>query len=292
MTYSLLLLSVVVAVAPIAQSCAPNAGPARTDASEELNMNAKKDIVVIAHRGVHTDRPESTIPAVERAIELGLDYVEIDMRQTEDGRYVMMHNGTVDATTNGSGTVSEMTSDEIRALDAGANYAPEWSGLKVPFVEEVLAIMSGRIGAYVDVKNAPAAAVVNLLQQYDMAARSVIYAGPDEQIEMKSLDPDIRPMPEYPGDPDMVAELVARTGSSTIAISSWDECTPEAVAACHAAGAEVFVDMMREDTPKGVAYAIECGVDGIQTDQPEIVLAELRRLGRHQCNPNVKKNSG
>ncbi len=254
--------------------------PRRTRMLDGSIVPGPATIEVIAHRGAHTDRPQNTLPAIQGAIELGLDWVEIDVRQTRDGACVLMHNRDVGATTNGSGEVSAMSLQEVRALDAGSYRGEEWAGTRVPILEEALALMSGKIGVYLDLKEAPAEEIVRQLRSHDMLATALVYSGYSE--EMRKVDALIRLLPEYPGRVDLVSELVSRTGADTIAISKLDRLTPEAVAACHAANAKVFVDLMQDDTPDGVADAVACGVDGIQTDHPEMVLEELRRIGRHR----------
>lgn len=81
-------------------------------------------IKVVAHRGgVGLDVPENTLPAIQKAIDIGAQLVEIDVRETKDGHLILMHDATVDRTTNGSGRVEDMTLKEIRELDAGGWHA-------------------------------------------------------------------------------------------------------------------------------------------------------------------------
>src|SRR5258708_9235592 len=74
-------------------------------------------IAVIAHRGEHLNHTENTLAAFQAAIDLGADYFELDVRTTKDGKLVLMHDGTVDRTTNGKGEVANLTIDERRALE-------------------------------------------------------------------------------------------------------------------------------------------------------------------------------
>jgi len=106
--FSGLLLSNVVAFAQAVPAPALQAGPDK--------------IVVIAHRGEHLHHPENTMPAFQAAIDAGADFFELDVRTTSDGKFVIMHDGTLDRTTNGTGEVYKHTFDEIRALDAGAKF--------------------------------------------------------------------------------------------------------------------------------------------------------------------------
>src|SRR6202050_1806958 len=103
-------------------------------------------VTVISHRGEHLSHPENTLAAFQAAIDAGADFFELDVRTTSDGRLVLMHDRTVDRTTNGKGAGREMPFDQIRALDSGG-------GTKPPTLEEALNLAHGRIGVYVDCKD-------------------------------------------------------------------------------------------------------------------------------------------
>ncbi len=102
--------------------------------------------LVIAHRGASGTHPENTFPAIFRAIELGSDIVELDLRMTKDGHVVVIHDGSVDRTTDGHGLVAQLTLAQIKALDAGSAFTPDGGktfpfrgkGITVPTLEEVL----------------------------------------------------------------------------------------------------------------------------------------------------------
>jgi glycerophosphoryl diester phosphodiesterase len=238
-----------------------------------------RHIVVVAHRGAHQSCPENTIFAVEQAIALGVDYVEIDMRQTNDGAFVSLHNETVDARTNGHGRARDLTLTELRALDAGGKFSAAYAGATIPTVDEVLARMTGRVGAYVDVKDAPPESVVTLLTRHGMLESSIIYAHPEELAEMLQLEPRVQPLPEYPGTPEAWNSLAATIRTQTVAVSPLRNLSAEAVAACHSRGAKVIADIMADDTPAGWQRALDFGVDGLQTDRPAELLPHLRARG-------------
>ncbi|HJP04838.1 MAG: glycerophosphodiester phosphodiesterase family protein [Gammaproteobacteria bacterium] len=125
------------------------------------------DIMTVAHRGAENFAPENTLPSIEKAIELGFDYVELDVRYTNDNVAVLMHDDDVDRTTNGTGYVSELSFDEIRKLDAGSWFAAEFTGTRVPLLEEALAIMQGKICIYWDTKGFPDEATLDLFKRYE-----------------------------------------------------------------------------------------------------------------------------
>src|SRR5438874_10964889 len=85
-------------------------------------------VVAISHRGEHLHHPENTMPAYRAAVDAGADFIEVDVRTTADGKLVIMHNDTVDARTNGTGAVKDMTFEQIRKLDAGNKSGAEFAG--------------------------------------------------------------------------------------------------------------------------------------------------------------------
>jgi glycerophosphoryl diester phosphodiesterase len=237
-------------------------------------------VAVIAHRGAHEHAPENTIPAIQAAIDLGVDYVEIDVQTTKDGALVLMHNHTVERTTNGTGAIRDLAFAEIRALDAGAWFSPQFAGTRVPTADEALGIMRGKAAAYLDTKDIAPDSVVALLRRNEMLA-SVVYDGPANLAEMLRVESAIRTMPEYPRSPEALRALADSIRLDVVAISSLRNLSPEAVAACHAVNAQVFLDIMAQDNPEGWGRAIECGVDGIQTDRPAALLRYLRGRELH-----------
>ncbi len=94
-----------------------------------------------AHRGGFESTPENTIPGFQEAIKYGAQMIEFDIQFTKDSALVIMHDGTVDRTTNGKGAVADMTLSEIRTLDAGSKKGSKFAGAKVPTLDETLALM-------------------------------------------------------------------------------------------------------------------------------------------------------
>ncbi|MFJ7471109.1 glycerophosphodiester phosphodiesterase family protein [Peribacillus frigoritolerans] len=98
----------------------------------------KDDLLIIAHRGDSSEAPEHTMPAYEKAIESGADYIEIDLMMTKDGKLVAMHDETVDRTTNGKGKVSDYTLEQLKDLDAGSWFSDEYKGEKILSLQEIV----------------------------------------------------------------------------------------------------------------------------------------------------------
>jgi glycerophosphoryl diester phosphodiesterase len=241
-------------------------------------MAQPRHVVAISHRGEHLHRPENTIPAFQEAIRVGADFFEVDVQTTSDGKLVLSHDGTVDRCTNGHGKVSEMTFEQVEALDAGIKRGPEFAGTRVPTFEEVLDLAHGKIGVYVDVKNASAKDLVTHIEGHGMTEHVVIYCGLNLARQIQELNPKLKVMPES-NSVERSKVLIEQLHPKVIAFGDRD-FTPEIIAIVKAANAEIYVDRMGStDAPEGWQSAIDAGADGIQTDRPEALVQYLREKG-------------
>ncbi|QGY47306.1 hypothetical protein GM418_27660 [Maribellus comscasis] len=155
--------------------------------NEKASLKAAKNIVyVIAHRGAHKGIPENSLPAYQKAIDLGCDYVEIDVRTTKDNKFVSIHNSSVDNyVLDKKGKVNNFTLAELKALDIGAKVGSEWKNTRIPTFEEILELCCGKIGIYIDLKDAPIPELMKLIRKYHMEQDVLWYipANYFEQIE-------------------------------------------------------------------------------------------------------------
>ncbi len=243
-------------------------------AADALPLKPPKNgrVYVIAHRGAHQGIPENTLAAYEKAIELGCDFVEIDVRTTKDGKFVSVHNREIDGYVEGaSGMVSEMTLAELKALDIGAKHGDEWIGTRIPTFEEILDLCKGRIGIYLDLKNAPIDELCTLIKERGMEHDIVWYLSPRNVPELRLACPECIEMPD-PGNERNIPPVIRRYQPRMMA-PVWRNFSAAYAKTCHDAGILVFVDEEDESSwPDAVAW----GADGIQTDSPAELIAFLR----------------
>ncbi len=235
-------------------------------------------VYVVAHRGVHQGIPENTIPAFRKAIELGCDYVEIDVRTTKDGHFVIMHNATIDAYFPGhSGRVDEMTLAEMRQLSFGKRYGSKWEQTTIPTFEQVLILCKGKIGIYLDLKSAPVAELVKLIRKHEMEKSVLWYGSPHHLGEVIQLCKDCLPMP----DPyfEVALPLMLKNFRPVVIASNFETVTPSFLEKCHQAGAIVIADETEPD-PASWEKTISMGLDGIQTDAPQKLIEYLKHRKR------------
>lgn len=239
---------------------------------------AARRVAVIAHRGEHLQHPENSMPGIAAAIEAGVDYVELDVRTTSDGRLVLMHDATVDSRTNGRGAVKDLSFAEIRALDCGIRMGEKFAGTKVPAFEEALQLLQGRCGLYLDWKAADASALVEALRQHEMVSRTVVYGRFEGLAEIRKLEPQLRVMPEAVSL-EVLRQTLFSLKPSVVAFGRRD-FVDEAIALVQLAKADVFVDRLGpDDTEASWLDAVARGATGIQTDHPAELIAVLKKRG-------------
>jgi glycerophosphoryl diester phosphodiesterase len=244
----------------------------------------QQTILTSAHRGEHHRHPENSLPAIQAAADAGMDYAELDIRTTSDGKLILMHDATVNRMTNGKGKVVEMTFDEIRGLDLGARFPGQFPGLQVPTFDEALALAKkDGIGIYVHCKQATPEELVAAIDRHEMGDHVLFFADnesdPHLLPEILRLRPEWKIMPEA-FNPAHVRELMETLRPKIIAFDNrdFDDST---IAAARQANVGVFVDRLAND-PKAWQNAIDRGATGIQTDYPDELAAFLRSHGYHR----------
>ena len=235
-------------------------------------------IVKIGHRGTTMFGPENTLPALEKAIELGLEYVEIDVRYTRNGVPVLMHDATLDRTTNGAGKVDEATLSELKQLDAGYWFEDEFIGTRVPTLEEALIALRGRACIFWDTKvNTDAAllaATIELFKRYGYDRNCLLIrsgalgsdADPTMPRQITKLWPDA-PLVPIVKSPEEISAILSRFPNIRAVTVFRNKATPELVDAAHAEGLLVMTTTLGQaDHPRVYQAMIEVGVDLLMLD--------------------------
>ena len=226
-------------------------------------------VKVIGHRGVAGLEPENTLRSFQRAIDLGCDLVECDVRLTADGWLVLMHDETVDRTTNGHGPIAQMAFADVRRLDAGA-------GERVPTLEEFLDLIHGKVQAHVELKGDGTEDAALQFIEFKGALGDVVLTSGDTQklrrVRGRNGKVAIEHIFSQP-PPDAIQR--AHSVKAKRVSSHYSHLTADFVAACHRAFLEVIA--WPPNTEATMQAMIDLGVDLICTDRPDIL---LRLLGR------------
>ncbi len=229
---------------------------------------------VAGHRGDRARGPENTMPAIVAALGSRLEFVETDVQLTADGVPVLMHDETVDRTTDGSGAVADLTLAQLRTLDAGSWYGAEFAGTPVPLFDEFVDALAAHRGKK---------ALVELKGHWDPeGVRTVLDAiylrGVQNRVVFASFNlttvthladtapaiPRVIIKRDLPRDPVGLASYYGAIAIITTPNSL--ENDPDAVARMHEAGLGVLVYTLNSE--KRWSEALAYGVDGIITDRP------------------------
>ncbi len=214
---------------------------------------------VIAHRGASVDETENTLPAFERAIEVGADYVEFDVQASSDGGLVVFHDLRLDRLTPARGPLRARPLAELRELG-------------IPTLEEVLELTAGRVGVMVELKSPW------LFRRHDVVARTIELLGPDAVVvsfsrrailETRRLRRSLRTV-QHVGYGTSI-----RIAGSFAWAAGFDDSrtTSRGVAKAHRLGLKALVYTVNEPTRLLELQAL--GVDGVFSDLPDLALATL-----------------
>jgi glycerophosphoryl diester phosphodiesterase len=130
-------------------------------------------LILIAHRGESSRTPENTLAAFSRA-RVVADFVEFDVRSTRDGQLVVIHDSTVDRTTNGTGNVSDLSLAQVQALDAGTWFDKAFVGEKIPTAADTLSLVQASAAPFLERKSGTVAQFVALLQQRPLRPEGIV----------------------------------------------------------------------------------------------------------------------
>ncbi|WP_252501978.1 glycerophosphodiester phosphodiesterase family protein [Sporosarcina sp. Marseille-Q4943] len=248
--------------------------------AEEPTVGTRKQVDNVAHRGASGYAPENTIAAFDLAVDMKADYIEIDVQRSEDGELVLIHDTTVDRTTDGTGHVGDLSFEELRSLDAGSWFGEEFNGEPIPTFEEILDRYHGKIGVLIELK-APeiypgieeqvAEALIERNLDKPQNEKIIIQSFNFESMKkMNELLPrvPIGVLTSNRADTTLKALLEFSTYADWVN-PSYGIVTEELVGQVHALGMNVGSWTVRSQ--EAADFLFEMGVDAIITDYPDYV---------------------
>jgi glycerophosphoryl diester phosphodiesterase len=239
---------------------------------------------VIAHRGDKKHAPENTLASFELAADKGADAVEFDVKLTSDGHVIVIHDPTVDRTTNGTGRVSQFTLAALRSLDAGAWFSEQFRGERIPTLDEVFETVSKHIHVNVELTNYATptdnlvSKVIELVKKHGVQDRTLFSSFlPHNLTKARVLLPDVpRGLLTIRGWMGYWGRTFGWRGDYFALHPNLADVIPELINRVHAAGKRVNVYPVSEEAD--MKRMISLGVDGIFTSDSELTLRLLDRI--------------
>jgi len=226
------------------------------------------------HRGNPAENPENTMRSFRSAIDVGCDLIECDVHLSADGRLVVIHDHTLERTTNGAGLVRDHSAAELRKLDAG-------EGEKIPLLQEVVELALGKVGLVIEIKQVPPLypgleeKLVNMLRQLGALSECAVVSFNHMAIhELRKIERSLQLGILEGARPMHPAKLLREAGADVYS-PHWGATDPQVVKEVHSAGGAVGVWPVDDDT--AVQWCKYCKPDSVFSNRPREVGAALRQ---------------
>lgn len=229
---------------------------------------------ICSHRGWQSEFPENTIPAFQAAVLMKAQMIEFDVRFTKDRQMVIMHDWTVDRTSNGTGHILDLTFDEVRALDFGGWKSPRFAGTQIPTLDETLAVMPRDIWLNIHIGGVPkpireelALAVAEKIVADGRAGQAFVACDYDEADAIKAKYPQVKicNMSRQGGSEAYISGTIAR--KAEFIQLAHELPSPEQIARLKEAG--IRINYFGTNDPEMMRQLFDLGVDFPLVDRLE-----------------------
>lgn len=235
---------------------------------------SSKKVLIVAHRAMHTKFPENSLIAFQHSIDSGVDIIETDIRTTKDGKLILMHDGTVDRTTNGEGKLKDFTFAELQKLELDKE-SDDPNNHKVPLAEDALNLAHGKIMIDLDIKDVFVKHLVDLVHKTN-TQKQVLFFDSDFAVldSVLLLDSTLMLMPRA-HSLEEVRMIIEKYHPPVIHIDP-SFYTKEVVSTIEASGARIWINALGFADAKAsiglvdtaYSFLVEGGANIIQTDYP------------------------
>jgi glycerophosphoryl diester phosphodiesterase len=248
-----------------------------------LFLQPRSQPLVIAHRGSSAYAPENTLAAFQLAVRQEADAIELDVDLTRDGHVIVIHDATIDRTTDGHGRVADLTLDEIRQVDAGSWKSAEFKGERVPLLEEVLEAVGQQLLIDIEIKGMSLlghgleAQVAGLIGKHGLIDRVILSSfNPFALRRVKRHDPRLACALIYaPDSPIFLREawLAPLIPGLNARHPHYSQVNKTMVDRLHAQG--LVVNVWTANQASTIRAMLQAGVDGIIGDDPVLIRETL-----------------
>lgn len=234
---------------------------------------------VSAHRGAAYLAPENTLAALDSCVKYGIDYMECDVCISKDSVFYLLHDSTLDRTTNGAGDIGEWLSQDIDTLDAGAWFGEAFRGQRVPRFSDVLRrAKQHNLGITIDYRSGDFKKLLKLIRSEGMLERCMFTFWNDEDTEaFRALAPEVNGLQAYVKSADELDDVVAKFRPN-VAVIRIEALTREFVVECRRRNLQVLVlSLGLDDAEEKMEKAVRLGADVVATDRAELFVKKFRK---------------
>lgn len=223
------------------------------------------------HRGTNYIAPENTMAALDSSIVYGVEVMECDVCTSADSVFYILHDYTVDRTTNGTGKITELHSSYIDSLDAGAWFGEAWAGLHVPRFRDVLKrAKEGGVRITIDYRNGDLQALYDLIKEEDMVDNCTFVMREEPYFAFRKIAPEVKGMQAYITGASTLEADIAKWNPN-IAVAWMDSIDQQMVDRLHELDIKVLALSLKKHDPDTAGYnkAVRLGIDLIATDRAD-----------------------
>ena len=235
------------------------------------NKTAVRIPEVSGHRGANCIAPENTLASADSCIKYGIPWMECDVCISKDSVFYILHDWTLDRTTNGEGRIEDWISSDIDTLDAGSWFGEQWAGQRVPrFADLLRKAHDNGLGLTVDFRSGDLHELLALIKSEDMLERcNFTFSDEELAAEFRSIAPEVKTLQAYIRTPEDFDRVVGKL-SPDIAVFWIDTLDAEMVQKCRDNGMKVLALVLGlDDKTELNQKAVDLGVDVVATDRPE-----------------------
>lgn len=240
--------------------------------------------LVYAHRGASGYAPENTMSAFIKGIEMGAGGIELDVHLTKDGELVVVHDETVNRTSNGKGCVRDMSLAELRRLDFGSHFSPEFEGERIPTLEEVLDFSAAKkIIVNIEIKATPGMyhpgiekKVSELVKAFNLEDKVIVSSFNHPcLVRYRGISPEAAIGLLYSGILAETGKYAAMVGAKAVH-PNFHSIDTEVIKQCRQHG--IMINTWTVNEEKDMERLAKAGIDGIITNYPDIASKVVKGL--------------
>lgn len=256
----------------------------------ERSFKSMSHINVISHRGANIYAPQNTIPAFKKSLEIGIDGFETDIHITKDGQLVLCHNYTIDNTSDGKGSISQMTLSELKNYDFGSYFSPRFAGTRIPTMDEFLSLVETSDISVLNIElkspkeneTAIVSETIRLVKEHGLFEKLLISSfDPKLLVEAKQIDETCKTGFLYSVNRKTAIPMLRHSVEVAKELRV-DALHPQNVFVnekyvyeAHEAG--LIVNTWTVNSVKDIEKMIRCGVDGIITNYPDVTKGVIEK---------------